>query len=198
MSEENEFQTLEAIHRTKRHFDLNDPAGVEDAEKLVSEMSGESYGSVTPGNDKNEEFVPLGDALTVTKFSRTKEYQSILGVLRDMQASFSAKSEDVRSTQDARTLYANMALGLKKGISAVGEHVAVHTDRLKRATTEERASLPSNILALTRDAEAVDALADAPDGWQEDKSPEPHVGWRDSDEPISLDGMKVFKSKETN
>jgi hypothetical protein len=197
MSEE--FQTLDAIHRTKRHFDLFDPAGVEDAEKVVSEMSGESFGSVTPADDKNEESVPLGDALTVTQFSRTKEYQSILGVLRDMQKSFSAKSEDVRATQDARTLYANMALGLKKGIAAVGEHVAAHKNRLKRATTEERTTLPPNVLALTRDAEAVDALMDSPDGWQEGNSPEPIVGWQESDdEPILLDGIKVFKSKETN
>lgn len=196
MSEE--FQTIEAIHRTARHFDLNDAAGVEDAERICAEVSGESYGSVTPANDKNEESVPLGDALTVTQFSRSKEYQSILGVLRDMQASFSAKSEDVKSTQDARTLYANMALGLKKGISAVGEHVATHADRLKQATTAERATLPSDVLALTRGSEAVDALADAPDGWQEDKSPEPHVGWQDepNDEPIVMDGVKFYQPKE--
>jgi len=186
------------LQKIARDFDLNDPAGVEDAEQICAEAAGESYGSVTPGNDKNEESVPLGDALTVTQFSRTKEYQSILGVLRDLQTSFSAKSEDVRATQDARTLYANMALGLKKGISAVGEHVAVHTDRLKHATTEERASLPSSVLSLTRESEAVDALADAPDGWQDDELTVPHIGWQDesNDEPIVMDGVKFYQSKE--
>jgi hypothetical protein len=197
MSEE--FQTLDAIRRTERHFDLFDPAGVEDAKKAVSEMSGESFGSVTPTEDKNEESVPLGDALTVTQFSRSKEWQSVLGVWRDLQKSFLAKSEDVRATQDSRTLHANMALGLKKGLAAASEHFAAHADRLKRATTAERAILPSNVLALTRDAEAVDALMDSPDGWQEGNSPEPIVGWQESDdEPILLDGIKVFKSKETN
>jgi hypothetical protein len=191
MSEENDYQSLEAIRRTARHFDMFDAAGVEDAEMKVAGMGGESYGSVTPAAELNQESVPLGDALTVTQFSRSKEYQSILGVLRGLQTSFAAKSEDVKATQDSRTLHANMALGLKKGIAAIGEHVAIHAERLKRATTAERAILPSNVLEITRpsDGEIADDLVSAPDGWV-DGNPEPTF------KSVRLDGATYLQQED--
>jgi|ERR1700735_2280987 len=186
-------QMLADIRRT---FDLNE--GTEDAERVVCEQGGESFRSVTPAEDLNGEVVPLDRAVAVAEFSQSREYQSILDILRDLRTLWSAKAEDVKATQDARTIHANMALGVKKGLAAIGEHVLVHTERLKRASTAERAALGLNakdrIAGLT--TTVPDPEVDLIDN--RDHLIDEVVGWtNDEPQPFMLDGIQVFK-KETN
>jgi hypothetical protein len=185
-------QDLADIRRT---FDINNEEGMEDAERRVTEAGGESFRSVTPAEDLNGgDVVPLDRAVAVTELSQSREYQSILDILRDLQTFWSAKAEDVKATQDARTIHANMALGVKKGLAAIGEHVLVHTERLKHTSPAERGALGANAKARIANLTAESVPAPRPEPVDIDDFID--SGWK-SDEPESkpfmLDGIQVVK-----
>jgi hypothetical protein len=55
-----------------------------------------------------------------------------------MMDGYLAESKNLKTSQDHRTVHANMAMGIEKLLVAWSEYVAEANDRVKNATTEEK------------------------------------------------------------
>ena len=82
--------------------------------------------------------MPLSAALTVIAGSKSEGFQFLQEVADQMLAQFAAKGKDVKATQDSRTLYATMALGIEKLLVEWGARVTEAKERLEKTTPDER------------------------------------------------------------
>src|SRR5271170_4036054 len=125
--------TLQAIRDTYHNLDLFGEASELEAAKFVDEMSGD--GDETDPSDINvPDSLPLPDALNLVDASHADGFQFAKGVAEQMLSQYSAKAEDVKATQDSRTLYANMSLALKKLLVEWGARIAEAEERVQQST----------------------------------------------------------------
>jgi hypothetical protein len=145
--------TLQAIRDTYNNLDLFGEASELEAAKFVDEMSGD--GDETPAEDQNvPDSLPLPDALNLVDASHADGFQFAKGVAEQMLAQYSAKAEDVKATQDSRTLYANMSLALKKLLVEWGARIAEAEERVQQSTLDERRKLGVRISDILEDQPA--------------------------------------------
>jgi hypothetical protein len=136
--------TLQDIRDTHNNLDLFSESSELEAAAFVDEMSGDV--DDTAAADANvPDTMPLPAALTLVETSHADGFQFMKDVAEQMLAQFSAKSEDVKATQDSRTLHANMALGIKKLLVEWGARIAEAEERLKQGTPDERRKLGVNV-----------------------------------------------------
>jgi hypothetical protein len=129
--------TLQAIRDTYNNLDLFGEASELEAAKFVDEMSGD--GDETPAEDQNvPDSLPLPDALNLVDASHADGFTFAKTIAEQMLAQYSAKAEDVKATQDSRTLHSSMALGIKKLLIEWGARVAEAEERVQQSTPEER------------------------------------------------------------
>jgi len=128
---------IKAIRESARIFDIHSQESELDAAQFVDEMSGD--GDETHADDINvPDYMPLPAALTLVETSRKDGFRFMQEIAEEMLAQFSAKSEDVKATQDARTLNHQMAMGVKALLVEWGARVAEAEQRVQQSTPEER------------------------------------------------------------
>jgi hypothetical protein len=193
------------LAQIRNDFSLD--GGTEDTEKMVSEMGGESFGSVTPAED-----LVVSNPLTVQvaasdlEFTKSQGFHGIIQIIDDRIEHFTKKAENVKLSRDERSAFQDKALGAREVKLAIAEFVAERRLRLQSATTEERASMgagaKAKIARLTADspfASVPDVLSDAPTGWADDvAAPLPEkVNNRDEPElkPVRIDGVNFIARK---
>lgn len=140
--------TQRKILDVARDFDLNE---YEDETYLALEATSGEY-DVSP-DEAADESMPLSAALTVVAGSKSEGFRFLQEVAEQMLAQFSAKGEDVKATQDSRTLHATMALGIKKLLIEWGSRVAEAKERLEKTTPDERRKV-GNIDELLHEEDA--------------------------------------------
>jgi hypothetical protein len=129
--------TLQDIHNTARNLDIFGEASELEAAQFVDEMSGD-VDDTNPDDANVPDVMPLPDALNLVDASHADGFQFAKGVAEQMLAQYSAKAEDVKATQDSRTLHSSMALGIKKLLIEWGARVAEAEERVQQSTPEER------------------------------------------------------------
>lgn len=133
-----------------KEFDLNEYE--DETYAGIEAMSGDY--DVSPDDELAAESMPLPAALTLIAGSKSEGFKFLQEVAEQMLAQFAAKAEDLKSTQDSRTLYANMALGLKKLLIEWGARVSEAKERLEKTTPDERQKI-GNLDELLREEEPV-------------------------------------------
>jgi hypothetical protein len=129
--------TQAKIRESYRNLDINSQESELEAAIFVDEMSGD--GDETDPSDVNiPDSMPLPAALTLVETSHADGFQFMKEIAEQMLAKFSAKSEDVKATQDSRTLNHQMAMGVKALLVEWGARVAEAEERLKQTTPDER------------------------------------------------------------
>jgi hypothetical protein len=137
---------------TYEDFDIHSLESEVKAQRQIDEMSGDF--DETPDEDANvPDVMPLPAAVTLVETSHADGFQFMKDIAEQMFAQFSAKAEDVRATQDSRTLHASMALGIKKLLIEWGARVAEAEERLKQSTNEERRLLGLDVSEILEPAE---------------------------------------------
>jgi hypothetical protein len=131
-------------------FDLNEYEDETYAE--IEAMSGDY--DVSPDDEIAAESMPLPAALTLIAGSKSEGFRFLQEVAEQMRDQFAAKGEDVKSTQDSRTLYTTMALGIKKLLIEWGARVSEAKERLEKTTPDERQKI-GNLDDLLREEEPV-------------------------------------------
>ena len=145
-------QRLDAIARTAHDMDINSQESEILAQEEIDYMSGEL--DVTPDEDAEvPDAMPLPTALALISSTKYEGFQLMQAVAEEMRDQFSAKGEDVKATQDSRTLHATMALGIKKLLVEWGARVTEAKERLEKTTPDERRKV-GNIDDLLREEDA--------------------------------------------
>jgi hypothetical protein len=144
--------TLQAIRDTYNNLDLFGEASELEAAKFVDEMSGD--GDETPAEDQNvPDSLPLPDALNLVDASHGDGIRFLTGIAEQMLKQFSAKAEDVKATQDSRTLNHQMAMGVKALLVEWGARVAEAEERVAASTPDERRKMGVNPSTIVEQAE---------------------------------------------
>ena len=144
--------TQRKILEIAREFDLDER---EDETYLQIEAVNGDY-DLSPDDEAAEESMPLSGALTLLAGSKSEGFRFMQEVAEQMCDQFAAKGEDVKSSQDSRTLHANMALGLKKLLIEWGARVAEAKERLEKASPDERRKIGDVTELLKEEAAPVD------------------------------------------
>ena len=142
-------QRLDAIARTAHDMDINSQESEILAQEEIDYMSGEL--DVTPDEDAEvPDAMPLPTALALISSTKYEGFQLMQAVAEEMRDQFAAKGKDVKATQDSRTLYATMALGIEKLLIEWGARVTEAKERLEKTTPDERQKI-GNLDDLMRD-----------------------------------------------
>jgi hypothetical protein len=129
--------TLQDIQDTAHNLDIFGEASELEAAQFVDDLTGDN--DTTPDEDQNvPDSMPLPDALNFVTASRGDSIQFLTGIAEQMLAKFSAKSEDVKATQDSRTLNHQMAMGVKAVLVEWGARLAEAEERVQQSTPDER------------------------------------------------------------
>ena len=194
------------LAQIRRDFDINE--NTEDAERVVANQAGETYGDVTPPEDVVEQNpLSLTAAATDLEFTKTTGFRGIMQVIIDRIEFFTLKSKNLKLSSDERSAYRDMAIGVEQTQLAIAEFVNERLLRLQNASVEERKSLGANakakIARLTAGVPVPDAVSDAPSGWVDESEapqPEPFDSRDDIMNPdadsVFLDGVKFIQRKE--
>jgi hypothetical protein len=92
--------------------------------------------------------VPLADAISMAQLSQVPEFRMILARWQEMVVDFTRKSKDERLTQDARTFNHNKSVGIEQALAAAGEIILAAQERLKSASSDERALMGNDAQQL--------------------------------------------------
>jgi ABC-type amino acid transport substrate-binding protein len=145
---------LQDIADTYSNLDIFGEASELEAAQFVDEMSGDT--DYTPDEDQNvPDSMPLPDALNLVDASRADGFTFAKNIAEQMLAQYSAKAEDVKATQDSRTLHANMSLALKKLLVEWGARIAEAEERVQQSTSDERRKLGVNVAEILEPKEPI-------------------------------------------
>lgn len=138
---------LDDIRATYRNLDINSQESELTAQAELDAMAGE--GDETPAEDVNiPDSMPLAEAVAMVTDAQTEGFQVLRGIAEQMQADFARKAEDVKATQDSRTIHAHMALGIKKLLVEWGEKILEATERLQTASVDEKRTMGVDVKAI--------------------------------------------------
>src|SRR5580658_8859680 len=146
--------TLQDIHHTARNLDIFGEASELEAAQFVDEMSGD-VDDTNPDDANIPDVMPLPDALNLVDASHADGFQFAKGVAEQMLAQYSAKAEDVKATQDSRTLHANMSLALKKLLVEWGARIAEAEERVQQSSPDERRRTGVNVAEILEPKEPI-------------------------------------------
>jgi hypothetical protein len=144
--------TLQDIHNTAHNLDIFGEASELEAAQFVDEMSGD-VDDTHPEDANVPDSMPLPAALTLVETSREDGFRFMQEIAEQMLARFSAKSEDLKSTQDARTLNHQMAMGVKALLVEWGARIAEAESRVAASTPDERRLLGVNVAEILEPSE---------------------------------------------
>jgi|SRR5580704_6789667 hypothetical protein len=134
---------LRAIHESARKFDLDHNPN-EDVEQFIGDGNGDS--NETPAEDADmPDAMPFSAAVKIVETSQDETFQFFAEIQEQLMLKYTAESKKFNASQDHRTLHANLAMGIEQVRLVWGERIAEATDRLQRATTEEKRSLGVNV-----------------------------------------------------
>jgi hypothetical protein len=139
---------------TYEDFDIHSLESEVKAQRQIDEMSGDV--DDTHADDANiPDVMPLPDALNLVDASHADGFQFAKGVAEQMLAQYSAKAEDVKATQDSRTLHANMSLALKKLLVEWGARIAEAEERVQQCSPDERRRTGVNVAEILEPKEPI-------------------------------------------
>jgi hypothetical protein len=117
-----------------KEFDLNEYEDETYAE--IEAMSGDY--DVSPDDEIAAESMPLPAALTLIAGSKSEGFKFLQEVAEEKLAEFTAKSKNMTASQDSRSLFANMAMGVEQLLIEWGARVSEAKERLEKTTPDER------------------------------------------------------------
>jgi hypothetical protein len=128
---------LQDIKNSARNFEIFDEASELEAAEFMDGTAGE--GDETPAEDANvPDAMPFAAAVAVADGVQDEAFQLFRQAAQTMMDGYLAESKNLKASQDHRTVYANMAMGIEKLLVAWSEYVTEVNDRVKNATTEEK------------------------------------------------------------
>jgi hypothetical protein len=150
-----DYKSKEAIDRSFRMFDINSPSSDREADIEIMARTGDlEVSDPSDLNGNGTEQLSLTKSIGVATFAQGEHFQSLLKIATDAMDEWVIKSENLKESQDYRTAHSTMALAAKKILTAFGEYVIQHQQRLLETSTDERALMDTNTqLLLSRLAE---------------------------------------------
>jgi hypothetical protein len=129
--------TMQDIRDTYHNLDITSLESELEAQKQIDYESGDF--DETPAEDVNvPDSMPFAAAVAVVDGVQDEAFQLFRQAAQTMMDGYLAESKNLKSSQDHRTVHANMAMGIEKLLVAWSEYVAEANDRVKNATTEEK------------------------------------------------------------
>lgn len=160
---------MKAIRASARKFDLDYDPNAE-IEQYMDAANGDQ--DVTDPEDLGEvEGMPLDAAVKIVEISRDETFQFFCEIQDQLMAKYVAESKKFNVSEDHRSLHSHLAMGIEQVRLLWGDRIAAATERLQRATTEERRQLSATVTQI---------LAESP-----------RTEERASDEPLIVQGHVV-------
>ena len=139
---------------TYEDFDIHSLESEWKAQRQIDYESGEY--DETPAEDADvPDSMPLPDALHLVDASHADGFTFAKNIAEQMLAQYSAKAEDVKASQDSRTLHASMALGLKKLLVEWGARIAEAEERVQQSSPDERRRTGVNVAEILEPKEPI-------------------------------------------
>jgi len=191
--------SIQDLADIRRNFDINEHA--EDAERIVANQAGETYGDITPAEDvEQQSSLTVNAAASDLEFTKSQGFHGVIQVIDDRIEFFTAKSKNIKLPADERGAYRDMALGVEQTKLAIAEWVAERRLRLQNASTKERQTMGANAKAKIESLVADSVAAPKPSeidnrddflmsasGWGENSEPEV--------KPVRIDGVNFISRK---
>jgi hypothetical protein len=128
---------MQDIRDTYHNLDINSLESELKAQRQIDYESGDF--DETPDEDANvPDAMPFAAAVAVVDGVQDEAFQLFRQAAQTMMDGYLAESKNLKTSQDHRTVHANMAMGIEKLLVAWSEYVAEANDRVKNATTEEK------------------------------------------------------------
>jgi len=148
---------IKAIRASARTFDLDSDPN-EETQQYIDEANGDQDATAAQDAEVSDG-MPLDAAVKIVTMAQDETFQFFCEIQSQLQAKYLVESKRFNVTSDHRTFHANLAQGIEQSRLLWGQRIAEATERLQRATAEERRQLNTTVQRVLDSAAPIEERA---------------------------------------